>query len=183
MTTLYDLEEIERAPHATILLQLVLDPKRKKYRALIDSRASLSLAPHFITSPSGWQSLETPIDVSTKTGYFPTGATITVEVMMPDFSTHWMIKFTFHQDTSRNSRYDFILGRDFLQATGMTLNYQDEVFEWDGVTVPMPVACQAVQEVEEKNEGDEVKQRFVSHQDIYDNLPKTLTTIQNHQLL
>jgi hypothetical protein len=78
MTTLYDPEEIGRVPHATILLQLVLDPKRKKYRALIDSRASLSLAPHYITSPSGWQSLETPIDIGTKTGYFRTGATITV---------------------------------------------------------------------------------------------------------
>jgi hypothetical protein len=83
--------------------------------------------------------------------------------MMPDFSTHWMIKFTFHQDRSQISHYDFILGRGFLQATGMTLNYQDEVFEWDGVTVPMPAAHQAVREVEEQNERDEVKQRFVSH--------------------
>jgi hypothetical protein len=36
----------------------------------------------------------------------------------------------------------------------MTLNYWDEVFKWDGMTVPMPAACQAVQEVEEQNERD-----------------------------
>jgi hypothetical protein len=150
MTIMHEPSELTCVPNATIIVQLVLDPNRKKYQALIDSGASLSLAPHYLTSCTLWKRLETPLNVSTKTRRFQTNAKIELEILLPDFSPHRIINFVFHNDTnSCNSRYDFIFGRNFLHYTGMTLNYHKQVFEWDNLSVPMPVEHQAAIEVEE----------------------------------
>jgi hypothetical protein len=68
MTIMHEPGELTRVPNATIIVQLVLDPNRKKYQALIDSGASLSLAPHYLTSCTPWKRLESLLSVNTKTG-------------------------------------------------------------------------------------------------------------------
>jgi hypothetical protein len=74
MTIMHEPSELTRVPNATIIVQLVLDPNHKKYQALIDSGASLSLAPHYLTSRTPWKRLESPLNVTTKTGRFQTDA-------------------------------------------------------------------------------------------------------------
>jgi hypothetical protein len=166
MTLMHEPSELTCVPNARIIVQLVLDPNCKKYQALINSGASLSLALHYLTSCTPWKHLESPLNVTTKTGHFQTDAKIELEILLPNFSPHQIINFEFHNDTnSQNLRYDFIFGRDFLQYTRMTLNYREQVFEWDDVSVPMPVEHQAVLKVEQsQNEGR--SDRFILHQDI-----------------
>jgi hypothetical protein len=46
MMTMYEPENLDQVLHATIVLQLTIDSKHKKH--LLDSSASLSMAPHYI---------------------------------------------------------------------------------------------------------------------------------------
>jgi Retroviral aspartyl protease len=174
MTTMYEPEQLTRVPDATIIVQLALDQNRKKFRALIDSGASLSLAPHYAMTRAGWKRLEHPVNVRTKTGSFETEETAELEIILPDFSPHRIVSFQFHSDTSRNPRYDFILGRDFLQHTGMTLNYREQVFQWEEMSVAMPFAHRSVREVEAQNETNPNRYQFVPHGEIEAVLPTNL---------
>jgi hypothetical protein len=117
MTIMHEPNELAHVPNATIIVQLVLDPSRKKYQALVDSGASLSLAPHYLTSCTLQKRLESLLNVSTNTGRFQTDAKIKLEILLLDFSPHQIINSVFHNDnSSQNSRYDFIFGLDFYST-------------------------------------------------------------------
>jgi hypothetical protein len=88
MTTMYEPEDLMRVPNATIIVQWALDRNRKKYRALIDSGASLSLAPHYAMTRVGWKRLNNPINIQTKMGSFETTEATELEIILPDFSPH-----------------------------------------------------------------------------------------------
>jgi hypothetical protein len=64
----------------------------------------------------------------------------------------------------------------------MMLNYQDQVFEWDDMSVPMLITYQAVIEVESHNEANDKLELFVLHWDIDAVLLKDLTRMQQSQL-
>jgi hypothetical protein len=100
MTTMHEPNELACVPNATIIVQLVLDPSCKKYQALADSGASLSLALHYLTSHTLWKCLESPLSVSTKTGRFQTDPKIELKILLLDFSPHRIINFVFHNDSN-----------------------------------------------------------------------------------
>ena len=122
-------------PRAVLLVCLVDDGSVHKYKALVDSGASLSFAKRSLSDT--WIAQPRSV-VSTKTGSFTTDAKATLKILLPEFSMHREVKFGFHCDDSTDSEYDFILGRDFLQHTGLILDYKEEQFVWDDLTVPMP---------------------------------------------
>jgi hypothetical protein len=48
-------------------------------------------------------------------------------------------------------------GKIFYKSHWHALELSGSSVEWDGMSVPMQVACQAVQEVEAQNEGSETR--------------------------
>jgi hypothetical protein len=84
---------------------------------------------------------------------------------------------------SRNPRYEFIFGRDFLQHTGMTLDYHEQVFQWEEMRVPMPFVHRMVREVKTQNNLDPNRYQFVPHGEIEAVLPTYLERGQKSRLL
>ena len=59
---------------------------------------------------------------------------------IPDFDVKRVIKWQFHVDshnTSSNSQYDIIIGRDLLSALGMVMDYQQKQIIWENASTPM----------------------------------------------
>lgn len=77
---------------------------------------------------------------ATKAGSFQTSATGRLTFVMPEFSTKPKFEFDVHIDerqTSAMSRYDVILGTNFLKAFGINLLFNERVIEHEGATIPM----------------------------------------------
>ena len=62
----------------------------------------------------------------------------------------------------------------------MTLNYREQVFEWDGMTVEMPIARQAVREVEIQTETS--PERTTTTRQLEDAIPKHLSNNEQGKL-
>jgi hypothetical protein len=57
---------------------------------------------------------------------------------LPQFTRKRHIASTFHVFTKRpNDKYDIILGRDLLRATGLDLHYSASQFTWDNISIDM----------------------------------------------
>ena len=79
-------------------------------------------------------------DWATKAGTFRTTAKGTLTFVMPEFTTKPKFDFEVHldqRDTSSMSRYDVILGTNFMKAFGINLKFDDRVIEHEGATIPM----------------------------------------------
>ena len=75
----------------------------------------------------------------TKGGTFTTDSECKIRFKLPQFSETKEINWQCYVDSSNaNARYDMILGRDFLQETGMILNWNDLTMTWDEATIVMP---------------------------------------------
>ena len=129
-------DEEPPTPRSTLLVCFPNNVVRK-FQALVDSGASLSLAHHRFSDSWTWQP---QAKIKTKTGTFTTNATTKLNIILPQFTMHREVSFTFHRDDSTLEEfdYDFILGRDFLSHIGLVINYTNNTFTWDDLTVPMP---------------------------------------------
>jgi hypothetical protein len=72
-------------------------------------------------------------------GDFSTNKEVKVRFSLPDFKDSKIITHKFQIDESKDDGigYDAIIGRDLMIAMGITLNFKDEVIEWDQMVTPM----------------------------------------------
>ena len=77
----------------------------------------------------------------TKSGSFETTGSIMLPCKLPGFTTMRRIRHKAHivQD-KKNEEYDVILGRDFLVAMGIQMDFLEKTLTWDEVRIPMPTA-------------------------------------------
>jgi transposase InsO family protein len=76
----------------------------------------------------------------TKGGIFYTKGKCKVPMILPDFTRTVKITFPCHVDptqTSDETNYDMILGRDFMHKVGIDLLLKTYMIVWDGIEVPM----------------------------------------------
>ncbi len=80
-----------------------------------------------------------PTKWDTATGVLLTKGKATIEALsLPQFTRKRQVSSTFHLFDKRNDdKYDIILGRDFLQAIGLVIDYSTSQFTWDNISVTM----------------------------------------------
>lgn len=75
----------------------------------------------------------------TRAGQFSTAGKASLKFMLPEFSTKPKLEYEIYIDTSdnKNSIYDMVLGREFLQEFGLNIRFSGCDVEFEGATVPM----------------------------------------------
>ena len=75
----------------------------------------------------------------TRAGQFNTAGKATLKFMLPEFVTKPKLEYEIYIDASnaKNSPYDMVLGREFLQEFGMNIRFSGCEVEFEGATVPM----------------------------------------------
>lgn len=114
--------------------------KVNTYLGLVDSGASGSLADKELISSCSRKKITTKSTTwQTKTGTFTTEKSVLLEnVRLPQFTTKRRVDAEFHLfSKSPKEKYDFILGRDFLQHVGLDILNSKQVFAWGGIEVDM----------------------------------------------
>ena len=59
---------------------------------------------------------------------------------MQEFSSRKITQYRFHVDKNEGKSgigYDMIIGRDMMVQLGLLVEFNRQVFQWDGVTVTM----------------------------------------------
>ena len=184
-------------PSSVIQIRLPNDPSRRLY-GLLDSGSSLSLALESATPPDTEWTEQTATLVRTKAGKFETSAVAELTIVLPEFSAHREVTFAFHRDDTKMSPgapvYDFILGRDFLAHTGLSMDWGDRVYTWDDLEVPMStsrrpksmpeamVQASAHQPVSFEHAPMEQAKFVMTKDDVYEHIPGHLTDEQGNQL-
>ena len=77
---------------------------------------------------------------ATKAGTFQTTGKGQLTFIMAEFATKPKFEFEVHLDqreSSSMSRYDVILGTNFMKAFGINLRFDEKVIEHEGATIPM----------------------------------------------
>ena len=78
---------------------------------------------------------------TTMGGIFTTKAKCRVPmILLPDFTRQTKVEFDCHVDptqTSANSNYDIILGKDFMQKLGIDILNSSLTLRWDNIEIPM----------------------------------------------
>ena len=80
------------------------------------------------------------VECSTVAGTYITTHNIKVTFCIPEFSSSRIISHRFHIDNNEGKSgigYDMIIGRDMMVQLGLLLEFNRQVFQWDGVTVTM----------------------------------------------
>lgn len=134
----------KKALSAELLVSIPIGKGSKKYitcRALADTGSSDSLASERVVGPRCDKRENTsPTNWVTKGGKFSTKSEgIVNRVKLPQFTTNRScdgVSFHLFQPTDED-KYDFILGRDFLQGYGIDILNSSNSFKWDGIEVPM----------------------------------------------
>jgi Retroviral aspartyl protease len=120
------------------LLQDPLNPKQsQKIKLLFDSGASRSIVKNSIIPKSMLHREQQSITWTTVAGKFETYYTTIVNLKLPILHESRVIRSQMHVAAGMG-KYDVIIGRDLLQALGITLNFKDNVIEWGNGIVPMP---------------------------------------------
>ena len=130
-------------PSGVLQIRVMSNPTRKLY-GLLDSGASLSLvSARVLPKDTQWHPV-TSTTVRTKTGSFMTKEKANLQVMFPEFSSHRIVAYSFYRDealmtTSGHANDDFVLGRDFLMHTGISMDWGNGKLVWDDLEIPMPI--------------------------------------------
>ena len=112
-------------------------PKEKPIKILLDTgtSATIILGKHVKklrnkeASATQWK---------TKAGTFTTTHKVKLQLRLPEFDTKKIIEWNCHVDnTTCESKYDMIIGTDFMQALKIDLKFSDNSIVWDDATVPM----------------------------------------------
>jgi hypothetical protein len=137
-------KEKENTPSSEILIALPKSKNSKKYTTylgLIDSGSSGSLLSSSIIKNTDFnvEQLQKPTKWDTATGVLLTTGKVAIEALnLPQFTRKRQVSSTFHLFEKRNEdKYDIILGRDFLQAIGLIIDYSASQFTWDNISVTM----------------------------------------------
>ena len=136
---------------------------------------------------------------TTKSGTFVTNKKCQVELVLPELHRDKHIKWMMHVDESNSlTKYDIIVGRDLLQATGIDLLFSSKEIQWEQATCPMkptdmlkPDSMQLMTEtvLEQEIIDEDVIQRMTeakySAADLTAEVKKSghLTQTEQHQLL
>jgi len=110
----------------------------KRLRVLFDSGCAATLVNHsFLKALKKKSALNTKW--STKAGTFTTTAKCKCMFSLPEFHENRDIIWDVYVDTtsSKNSRYDMIIGRDLMNSIGLDLKFSDNTMIWDNASVPM----------------------------------------------
>jgi hypothetical protein len=80
-----------------------------------------------------------PTKWDTATGVLLTKGKAFIETFsLPQFTKKRQVSSTFHLFEKReDDKYDIILGRDFLQAIGLVIDYSASQFTWDNISIAM----------------------------------------------
>ena len=130
----------QKLDHLSPILFLVLrtglgQPKPKIIKALLDTGAEASiLFKHWSkklrvheTKQQSWK---------TVAGNFITNGKCKIQFKIPELSESRIVEHTVHI-SSKESRYDMIIGCDILKALGLRLNFSDMTIHWDEASIPM----------------------------------------------
>ena len=131
-------EDVDVPPSSVIQIVLPHD-QGVRYKALLDSGASISFClPHAAPPDTEWIAQPATV-IHTKTGAFQATSHARFSVILPDFSMHREVEFTFtRDDTPTTTRdYDFILGHDFLAQVGIVMDFSAKTVIWDDIKIPM----------------------------------------------
>jgi hypothetical protein len=137
-------EKKEETPSSEVLIALPNDKGSKKYityLGLIDSGSSGSLLSNSIIKDTKFnvERQKKPTKWDTATGVLLTKGKAVIEALsLPQFTKKRQVTSTFHLFEKReNDKYDIILGRDFLQAIGLVIDYSTSQFTWDNISITM----------------------------------------------
>ena len=117
-------------------------PECKLARVLIDSGASHTIFLHrFACDKFARRVYKSPeTEWSTRGGVFTTTRKADVAFVLPELTSHRIIKAKVFVDTTTaptDTDYDIIIGRDLLTQLGLILDFQACTITWDGVVASM----------------------------------------------
>jgi len=120
---------------------MIKGQKNITYLGLIDSGSSGSLLSSSIIKNTKFnvERQKKPTKWDTATGVLLTKGKAVIEALsLPQFTKKCQVSSTFHLFEKReNDKYDIILGRDFLQAIGLVIDYSTSQFTWDNISITM----------------------------------------------
>ena len=116
--------------------------KGSMLRALLDSGCSKSIILKQFTEKSRRIKLigRDRVEYATYGGKFHSKSSASVGFKLIEFENKQQINYKFQVDelqSSREARYDMIIGSDLLNELGINIRYDNNVMEYDGDTIPM----------------------------------------------
>ena len=112
----------------------------KRYKvgtALIDCGSSRTLISSSFV-PWGTQVNKVQRRWKTEGGNFTTTGQAVIKVKLPSFTMHRQVEQLCQiTPKKKDTRYDMILGRDFLGKTKLKLNFESKTISWDELEIPM----------------------------------------------
>ena len=132
-------DKLEKEPTPVTVVNILGGKKNRSIkfnnlRALIDSGCSNSLADKKYANK-----LKTTKNksYSTGNGVLKTNKEAEISLTLSEFSDSKIINWKFDITDSKDLGYDIIIGRDLMQALGISLCFKENIISWEGNDIPM----------------------------------------------
>mmetsp|Transcript_119887 Transcript_119887/g.346392 ORF Transcript_119887/g.346392 Transcript_119887/m.346392 type:complete len:738 (-) Transcript_119887:6878-9091(-) len=134
-------EEEDEMATTEVMILIVVDGEWKMFRALLDSGTTKTLATKQAIERAKLKirASQTRRGYQTVLGEFRTvgSPTIRKHQIMDLSGRRHLLKMPVEVHDGTLGRYDFILGRDYMQRYGINLLFKSKEIEWDGKIMPM----------------------------------------------